>query len=432
MNCKQPAPCQAAPSRCLEPSSGTAGGLLPPSAGGNAGGANIALCACLGKARVAPVRCPAPKPNFNSKTTRSGWNLYLYSLSYSATLTAVLWMSRLSRRRLSHCRAPSEKGSEFAHRPTPVGRRCRIHNFQTHLGSFMNEIWRKILGTSSARVYSLLVGLASLAVAARMLGPDGRGLVAGVMAWASLFATLGSLSLGQVVVHHAAKQRGKAWLEPLFGALLFLTLFLTVLIWFVAAGIGYFKEDLYGKLPVWALHLGFLSVPFLIWQSYGLHLLISSGNLDFYNRAQVFASSIGFLFIVVALVVLDSGVEGALIATLMTTAIISCVGITKLWALAGGKIAIQPKVIRALIKDGLKLHLNAVGGVLLTALLTLVSGAVNIFLNALFIPRYGMIAAAWSTAFVYSMGFLTNFSMAVYVESRWRSQYALTQREVPS
>ena len=48
----------------------------------------------------------------------------------------------------------------------------------------MNEIWRKIIGTSSARVYSLLVGLASLAVTARILGPDGRGLVAGVMAWA--------------------------------------------------------------------------------------------------------------------------------------------------------------------------------------------------------------------------------------------------------
>src|SRR5206468_8850329 len=38
---------------------------------------------------------------------------------------------------------------------------------------------------------------------------------------------------------------------------------------------------------------------------------------------------------------------------------------------AGGKIAIQAKVIRALIKDGLKLHLNAVGGVLLTVVNTL-------------------------------------------------------------
>ena len=65
-----------------------------------------------------------------------------------------------------------------------------------------------------------------------------------------------------------------------------------------------------------------------------------------------------------------------------------------------------------------------------TALLTLVSGTVNVFLNALFIPRHGMIAAAWSAAFVYSMGFLTNLSMAIYVESKWRSNRCLTQRKI--
>ena len=419
----------------------------------------------------------------------------------------------------------------------------------------MTDIWRKIIASSSTRVYSLLVGLASLAVTARILGPEGRGVVAGVMAWASLFATLGSISIGPIVVHHAVKQRGTTWVEPLFGALLLMTFFLTIFMWLVAAGIGYFKEDAYGTLPAWALRLGVLSVPFLIWQSYGSNLLISSGNLNFYNRAQVFASSAGFLFIVVALVLLDTGLAGALIATLMTTALISCIGITKLWALAGRKIVIQAEVSLALLKAGLKLHLNAVGGVLLTvvntlminyysnteevgwyqfasqmiatitilpqafqrvlyemtaesgpdqvwphqkrilgrlmvimivvvlltyfvapwlvvviagerflpsvevlrpllisavgasmsygmanqwlgrglflhtALLTLVSGTVNVFLNALFIPRHGMIAAAWSAAFVYSMGFLTNLSMAIYVESKWRSK-ALIQGEV--
>jgi O-antigen/teichoic acid export membrane protein len=56
-----------------------------------------------------------------------------------------------------------------------------------------------------------------------------------------------------------------------------------------------------------------------------------------------------------------------------------------------------------------------------TALLTLMSGIVNVCLNAWFIPRVGMIAAAWSLAFVYSVGLLTNLSMAVYVECKWRS-----------
>jgi O-antigen/teichoic acid export membrane protein len=234
-------------------------------------------------------------------------------------------------------------------------------------------------------------------------------------------------------------------------------------------------------------------------------------------------------------------------ATLITTALVSCIGIAKLWRLAGEKIVIRAQVILALIKDGLKLHLNAVGGVLLTvvntlminyyssteevgwyqfasqmiatiiilpqalqsvlyemtaesgpdqiwpnqkrilgrlmgimivviltiyfispwlvvliagdrfllsvevlrpllisvvgvsmsygmanqwlgrglflqtALLTLMSGIVNVCLNAWFIPRFGMIAAAWSLAFVYSVGLLTNLSMAVYVECKWRS-----------
>jgi O-antigen/teichoic acid export membrane protein len=412
----------------------------------------------------------------------------------------------------------------------------------------MKDIWLKIIASSGTRVYALLLGLASLAVTARLLGPEGRGVVAGVTAWGSLFSTIGSMSIGQVVIHHAAKQRDKCWLEPVFGVLLFMTVILSVLMWLVAAGIGYIKADIYGDLPRWALQLGFLSMPFLIWQSYGSNLLISSGNLRFYNRAQLFASSVGFLAIVIALVFFDRGVAGVLMATLATTALMACIGISKLWRLAGERIVIQARVVLALLKDGLRLHLNAVGGVLLTlvntlminyystteqvgwyqfasqmiatiiilpqalqsvlyemtaqsgpdqvwphqrrilvrligimllaialihflspllvvfiagerflasvevlqpllistigvsmsygmanqwlgrglflqtALLTLTSGIINVGLNAWFIPQYGMIAAAWSLAFVYSLGFITNLGMAVYVECKWRQQ----------
>lgn len=418
----------------------------------------------------------------------------------------------------------------------------------------MNTAWWKIVETSGIRVYSLLLGLASLAVTTRILGPEGRGVIAGVTAWVSLFATLGSLSVGQVVVHHAATQRGRPWIGPVFGVLGSLTLFLSILIWLIAVMIGYFNNgEIYGRLPVWALGLGFLSLPFYIWESYGAPLFISSGNLIFYNRAQLLASSAGFVFIVIALVVLDGGVEGVLIATLITKILFSSIGMPKLWKLARETIAVKAAVVIALLRDGLKLHLNAVGGVLLTAantlminyytnsaevgwyqlasqmiavvmilpqaagrvlnemtaqfgpdqiwpeqkrilarlmgimlaaillgfffspwivvfvagekflpsvdvfrlllvsvlgvslshgmanqwlgrgfflqtaLLTLSFGGVNITLNALFIPRYGMIAAAWSTAFVYSVGILTNLAMAFYVQGRWRTQRALSE-----
>jgi O-antigen/teichoic acid export membrane protein len=411
----------------------------------------------------------------------------------------------------------------------------------------MKELWRKVLASGGVRIYSFLVGLAALAVTARILGPDGRGVLAGVTAWATLLATLGSISIGQIVIHRAAGRRTGEWIETLFGALLLLAVSATVLVWSLALTIGYFKADIYGNLPAWALGLGFLAIPFLIWQNYGSNLLISSGNLDFYNRAQVLGASAGFVFMVIATVFLEKGVAGALVATLLAAAFISSIGTTKLWILAGEKITFRGPVIVELLKDGLKLHLNALGGVLLTAgnilminyysnadevgwyqlasqviaamlilpqaaqrvlqemtsksgadriwpdqkrilgrlmslmfvlilavyflspwlvvlvagdkflpsvdvlrpllvsvfgvtmsygmanqwlgrglflqtaLLTLLSGIINVCLNALFVPRYGMIAAAWSLAFVYTVGLLTNFSMAIYVESKWRA-----------
>jgi len=420
----------------------------------------------------------------------------------------------------------------------------------------MNNSWRKIIGTSTVRVYSLLMGLASLALTSRFLGPEGRGVIAGVIAWVTLFAKLGSLSMGQVVVHHAATQRDKSWLGPVSAALVLLTIILSILIWLLTATIGYFKGDIFGRLPVWALCLGFLSLPFYIWESYGVYLLTSSGLLTFYNRVQIFTSSIGFVLIVIALVIFEWGVGGVLLATLMTSALIAGVGISKIWRSAKKTISIKATVVHTLIRNGLKLHLNAVGGVSLTvvntlminyysnpvevgwyqlasqliatvmilpqavsrvlnertgesgpdqmwpeqkhilvqliglmlvviilgyflspwivvliagkqflpsvevfrillvsvvglslshgmanqwlgrglflqtALLTLFFGCVNILLNAIFIPRYGMVGAAWSTAAVYSVAILTNLGMIFYVQSRWRGQHSLSQRGV--
>ena len=62
----------------------------------------------------------------------------------------------------------------------------------------MNGTWQHILETSSARALALMISLASLSVTARVLGPEGRGIIAGATTWINLLATLGSLSVGQV------------------------------------------------------------------------------------------------------------------------------------------------------------------------------------------------------------------------------------------
>jgi O-antigen/teichoic acid export membrane protein len=56
-----------------------------------------------------------------------------------------------------------------------------------------------------------------------------------------------------------------------------------------------------------------------------------------------------------------------------------------------------------------------------TAFLTALLGGMNLILNVIFVPTFGVSAAAWSMTTVYTMMILTNLGMAAYVELRWQS-----------
>jgi hypothetical protein len=56
-----------------------------------------------------------------------------------------------------------------------------------------------------------------------------------------------------------------------------------------------------------------------------------------------------------------------------------------------------------------------------TAFLTALLGTTNFILNMIFIPKFGVSAAAWSMTIVYTIMLLANLGMAAYVELRWQS-----------
>ena len=58
----------------------------------------------------------------------------------------------------------------------------------------MREIWVNIAHTSAARIYGMVVGVGVLFLTARLLGAEGRGQVAAIITWASVFATFAHLS----------------------------------------------------------------------------------------------------------------------------------------------------------------------------------------------------------------------------------------------
>ena len=417
----------------------------------------------------------------------------------------------------------------------------------------MNSIWQQIFQTSGARALALIISLASLSVTARVLGPEGRGIIAGATTWINLLAIMGSLSVGQVMIHRAASSRDLSWVGSAFGAGLVLACGLSGIIWVSALVVGYFAGGTYGQLPRWALVVVFASLPFAMWERFGSQLLICTGHLRFFNQRLILASLVGFLGLMIALLLFDWGVIGGLAMIVFSNVLVSTTGIKRLWGISGKCFIVRSSELFALVKDGLKLHLHSVGGAFLTlsgillvnyygspsevgwyqlavqmvtalmivpqavwvvlnekiagkgpdkvwplqrtllvqnvglmlliiaisyvaapyavmfvagenfspsvelfrimlpsvfgmslsyfmgsqwlgrglfwqtAFLTSLFGAINLILNLIYLPKFGVSAAAWSMTIVYTLMVFTNLGMAAYVEVQWRKRRSLLE-----
>ena len=228
----------------------------------------------------------------------------------------------------------------------------------------MRELWFNISLRSGAQVYSLLTSLLSLALTARWLGPEGRGIVAAVITWQALFSTLGHLSLGQVALHQATKQRGQVWLPAILGSLLLMTAVITLLAWGVATGL-YLSTGgaLYNGLEPKLLILGFLALPLAIWERYGSSLLMALDKVSIYNRAQMIGGTAGLVLILLAWWG-RLGIAGVLFAGLLSQTLTSLIGTGYLLRQAGRSTRPQWSTIKTLLTGGFALHLSAVGSFL--------------------------------------------------------------------
>ena len=132
-----------------------------------------------------------------------------------------------------------------------------------------------------------------------------------------------------------------------------------------ALAAGYFVANMYGQLPWWAIAVVFAALPFAIWERFGSQLLICTGHLRFFNQRLIVASLLGFLALIVVLVLFDWGVIGGLIVTVLSTVLVSTLGIHRLWEVAGKCLIVRSAELLSLIRDGLKLHLHTIGGTFL-------------------------------------------------------------------
>ncbi|HET7603720.1 MAG TPA: oligosaccharide flippase family protein, partial [Gemmatimonadales bacterium] len=205
----------------------------------------------------------------------------------------------------------------------------------------------------------------SLFITARYLGPEGRGIYAAAYAWVGLAATLGSLSLGQVVIHHAAGRPVEEWLPETVGTCLAITVAVSGVAWVILA-VAYRATDgrFFEHLDAPILFLAFLALPFLMGVQTNRYILNAMGRLRTANAAQLLGATLGVLGVVVFVVILGLGVPGALLAMMLGA---GATGVMGWWITAQRAGHLRPRrgVAVRLLKGSAQLHLSAIGNYLL-------------------------------------------------------------------
>ncbi len=229
----------------------------------------------------------------------------------------------------------------------------------------MRRLWTRIFETSGAKIYGLILGIISLSLTSRLLGPEGRGDIAAVTTWVAGAATFGSLTLGQVALHRLSTDARRERYGAVLGSLVAVTLVVTLLSWSVAVAVKLFWTR--GPLADFSsvvVAVAFLSLPFLLWEQYGGSLLVALERLGITNRYQVLGRSVTLLAVYVFVGRFGWAVAGALAATLAGQIVVGSGGLRVLFqeAILRDQPVRPTRIeLKELLAGGVRLHLNSIG-----------------------------------------------------------------------
>ncbi|MGQ9628682.1 MAG: oligosaccharide flippase family protein, partial [Anaerolineae bacterium] len=218
--------------------------------------------------------------------------------------------------------------------------------------------------TLSSGVLSLLIGVGTSVILARVLGPEGKGIYALAALLPSLIVTFGNLGIGPATVYYVA--RGEFRRQEILGN--------NVLLSLGVGGIGvlaglvvalFFREAVFPGVSPGYLLLALVLVPVDIFFSYVRYVLLGAQRIKEFNYVQIAQSALFLGFIALALLGLKAGVTGAILAGLLTWLLVDALVFHLAKKVAGG-FDVKPSAsyMKRAATYGIQAHLSNILGFL--------------------------------------------------------------------
>ena len=187
--------------------------------------------------------------------------------------------------------------------------------------------------------------------------------------WVEIFIEVTALSLGQVLIFKATHNRDEGWLASVMGVLFRHTLIVSLISWAIVitiylGGQYWGWPRIFGDIPAIALLIGFIGLPFGLWDIYSNSLLNIEDRLSTYNKYQVFGSTANTFSIIVLVLVSGFGILGVLISKVFWQFIVAFGGIKKLLENSTSKINYRVDIYMDLLKNGVKMHIGTIGAIM--------------------------------------------------------------------
>jgi O-antigen/teichoic acid export membrane protein len=232
----------------------------------------------------------------------------------------------------------------------------------------MLSIWSKILQTGGTRVLLLASNFITVIITARILGAESRGNIVAVNSWVVFYATVCSLSLGQIAQHFLYSQKDLKYLKEVYSSVFLLSILGSVLgLVFITIQRSVFPAS-FGDLPILFLIIAFSALPFYVWEQNASLFLVAMDQLKAFNITLLIGK--GFTICLIILAALSFSNWHTTIAAILASQAIGQVFTAGLmyyflWRRLGSPTLFSKHLTHQFLKSVLFQHPSTIGGLLI-------------------------------------------------------------------
>jgi len=211
--------------------------------------------------------------------------------------------------------------------------------------------------TVSARILTLILGIATYVILARILGPEGKGIYTLAALLPTLIVTFISLGIDSANAYYVAK--GDYSRQEILGANIVFALVIGAIGIMIGLMVAlFFSQSIFPGVAQDYLLLALVLIPMSLIFSYLQYILLGAQRFKEYNLIAILRALLFLIFIVIGLWALKTGIAGALLAGVFALFLANIVLFLWVRRISGGiSVKLHHDYIKKALVYGIQIHL---------------------------------------------------------------------------